>query len=473
MQVQTLASEDNPTKGTNYCHRALGTNEIVCAILDYLPLDDVCSFSETCCRMRTLCEDYFERRYFMKYLIIQQTAQNIILSPDQKYVSCFTQNIQNVIIRGRLSAEENLNLISKASSQISKHLKEIRFEYMRFGCEHSAIIRDHMEHIETIVFNSCEIIGNIYEILLKYCPKVKCISFARTNMGSDENNIWLDGDCPMLDTFHVEIRRKTDVIYWNRFFYQNPNVIRMKTVCLQGDHPIMRSMCRTVIQRGKQLKRLSLAFSEDFDYSAINEEFRDLDNKSTFEQLEMEFPGVHTEHFKRNVEKFTILKEFTCLNFDFIVMDIAFIRTLSLLPNIKKMFLVGFRTNNYVGHFKENFPNNLEKLYIGHNPEQTPIGLVISWFMRNSPKLKTVIFYSYAGNYVWHGLKKCLNQYEESRSKLKAKVNIYIHVHPKNYDPALHSTLRTNFVSIKVFPDANQYNFLAKNPLIQMTHPVF
>lgn len=204
------------------CHPAFKINEILIKIVDSLDLNDLCSFSRTCKQNWNISKFHFERKYYMKYLLItQQSDETIKLLNDEPSARHFMKHFQNIIVRGRRFGS-NFGAFRNFERNCYQNLREIRLEYIHFNSAYALSIQNNLKSVETVAFTSCQIDGHIYNNFLALCPEIRHLVFERTEIRCDNaNNVWLTGDCPKLESFHLKIRRKTDCLNWNKFFEQS------------------------------------------------------------------------------------------------------------------------------------------------------------------------------------------------------------------------------------------------------------
>lgn len=444
------------------CHPALKINEILFKIVDSLDLNDLCSFSRTCKQNWAISKNHFERKYFMKYLlIIQQTNETIKLLNKEPYTHHFMKHIQNIILRGTRFGS-NLRVFWYIGQNCYQHLKEIRLEYIHFNGGQALCIQTHLKSVETVAFTSCQIDGNIYNNILVLCPEIRHLVIARTEIRCNDANVWLTGDCPRLESFHLKIRRKTDCVYWNRFFEQNPNVARLSTILLDGEHSVMRQMCRQIASRADKLKRLCLSMGEDLELNAIEEELNDLNNKESFEQLEIEFAGSDVASLMQNDRRFSKLKKFKG-----IFLNAIDVRT-GLFPSIDKIASV--KTLNWacVGlNVNIQKPvNNLENILFGSS--LASVHKTIQFFLYKLPKLKMIVVYRYLETDVIIELDEHLKWCSKMQFGGDRPVDVFVcHRSPGDVKllPAPDNNKR--LFKLKIFTDKQKYNFFRENPFIQ------
>lgn len=460
------------------CHPALKINEILHKIVDSLDVNDLCSFSRTCKQNWAISKNHFERKYFMKYLIItQQPDEKIKILNEEPYTRHFMQHIQNIILRANVRFGSNLRAFRYFGQNCYKHLREIRFEYIHFNGDQDQLepIQEHLKSVETVVFTSCHINGNIYSNFLVLCPKIRHLVFARTEIHCNDANAWLmTGDCLRLESFHLKIRRKTDCVYWNRFFEQNPNVARLTTILLEGDHPVMRQMCRQIASRADKLKRLCLSVSEDFELDAIEGELKDLNDKASFEQLEMEFDGSHITNLMQNDRLFSTLNKFKGIYLDTVAVRTGLFPSIDKIASIKTLNWEYIKLNVNVEYELvwriEKPVENLENILFGSS--QAPIDETIRFFLCKSPKLKRIVVYGYLATDVILGLDEHLKWCSEMQFGGERLVDIFVCHRRPGYvklSPATNNNKR--LFKLNIFTDEQRYNFFRENPFIQHLDP--
>lgn len=448
-------------------HPALKINEILLKIVDSLDLNDLCSFSRTCKQNWAISKSHFERKYFMKYLLIaQQTDETIMLLNEESYTRHFMKHIQNIIVRG-MRFGSNLRTFWYFGQNCYENLREIRFEYIYFNGGQALSIQEHLKSVETVVFTSCQIDGNIYNNILILCPQIRHLVFARTEIRCNDVNVWLTGDCPRLESFHLKIRRKSDCVYWNKFFEKNPNVVRLTTIFLEGDHPVMRQMCRQIASRADKLKRLCLSVSEDFELNAIEGELKDLNDKESFEQLEMEFDGSHIASLTQNIRRFSTLKKFKGIYLDNVAVSTDLLRSIDKIANVKTVNVNG--EYGLAWRFEKPL-YNLENILF--ESSKVPIKETIQFFLCRLTKLKMIVVYGYLGTDEIMGLDEHLKWCNQMQFGGERPVDVFVcHRHPGDVKLLPAADNNKKFFKLKIFTDEQRYNFFRANPFIQHLDP--
>lgn len=456
--------------------QALQINEILLKITDSLSLDDLCSFSRSSIQNWAVSKKQFERKYFMKFLKINQNADGkITVLENERYIRYFMKHIQNIIVsNSRFGPNEKV--FRYFSQNFSQNLREIRFEFIHIHEDKPAAIQQNLKNVEIITFESCRIDGNIYKNFLTFCPNIRHLVFRRTALSDDESSIWLTGECPKLESIQIKIRRKTDSVFWNQFFEQNPNVPRLETILLEGDHPVMRQMCRQIALRADKLKSLCLSVSADFELNAIEEELSDINEKESLQKIEMEFDGSTVSTLTQNIPRFSKLNKLKGLYFDSVHVRTGLFPSIDRLANVKTLNWEHVLTRRYNIELEmvwriETPVNNLENIFF-RSSEMLFAEEPVRFFLCKLPKLKTIVIYRYMEKAEIEILKEELKTCRIWRDSNLGPVDVFVcHRNPDELKLVPAANDSENKMKLKVFTDEQRYNFFKENPFIQHLDP--
>lgn len=202
------------------------------AIMDKLPLDDLCMMSKTCVRLQELCIDHFQRRHKNKVLVIEQ-IQDVgvwrVKPKDEKYIDCFSDHIQNVILGKQCANKLALRQLNTFyASDENPTLKEVRFENWNTGPRknHGSGMSAMFKEVVSATFSNAAIRGDLNDYILKYMPKLKELTllkkFTEPANGSSD---WMNRTYPQLNRFawHLD-KREVPIDRIKAFFIRNPNI---------------------------------------------------------------------------------------------------------------------------------------------------------------------------------------------------------------------------------------------------------
>lgn len=199
------------------------------AIMDKLPLHDLCTMSKTCVRLQDLCIDHFQRRHKNKVLVIEQ-IQDVgvwrVKPKDEKYVHCFSDHIQNVIFGKQCANNSALRQLNTFyASDENPTLKEVRFENWNTGTRKS-YATGMFKEVVSATFSNTTIRGDLNDYILKYMPKLQELTLLKKfTERADGNSDWMNQTYPHLNRFawHLD-KREVPIDKIKAFFARNPNI---------------------------------------------------------------------------------------------------------------------------------------------------------------------------------------------------------------------------------------------------------
>lgn len=209
-------------------------------IFEWLSLQDLHTFGETCVRFQFIAGNYFQRNY--QSLIVYNTRSEYIesseffdLGPIVRYakLSAFTRYIQNIshifddIKRFQLNGDQFLSIIQ--ISMISEIFTSTQIE----------TIKHILVQVEVVKLRNCQFVCNFYANFLKHCKNLKRLYVQDVNLnkfetelpstdeekdGSTGENGWLDQKYVWLEYFELTPRSGVKINELQRFFVKNPNI---------------------------------------------------------------------------------------------------------------------------------------------------------------------------------------------------------------------------------------------------------
>lgn len=198
-------------------------------IFEYLSVDDLHSFGQTCTRMNKVAGEYFKQNYSYadKYCVNNgiytfYSDQYEISYSEFIHIPGFNQFIDRILIRGtNLGA---LEYIKRNRNKFSiKHIYLLGFYINNDRIEY---LKPLLPQLESVRIQKCDVDGDLYELMLKYCENLKEIYVQESNIS--EHN-WLLHEYPKLERFEILPRRSNRITQLGQFFLHNRKIQRFST----------------------------------------------------------------------------------------------------------------------------------------------------------------------------------------------------------------------------------------------------
>lgn len=165
-------------------------NDCIFELFKRLSLDDFCSMSRSCKRIKMLAENYFERKYFYKivFLYWNYNAREIRLVPGKDYVVRFSRFTKCVSVVSLINdPEASDQLIRYLILNCNSNMKELSFKNIEFREEHVKWMKEKFENVEMLTFQECQPINFIVSLVENY-KQLKSLALSVTYKQSDWNN---------------------------------------------------------------------------------------------------------------------------------------------------------------------------------------------------------------------------------------------------------------------------------------------
>lgn len=199
-------------------------------IMRRLPLDDLCTLSQTCVRLHNLSVKQFQLDYPAREMHIEGIADDgkLMTGPKQeKYIAAFEKCIRNIVLHGDplVSKFDVLSTYYKQDETMSglvKHIRLIKWsegDFTNAGQTLAPLLKD----VETIVFDHVWIGSDWYDTILKYTPNIKCLTVLYRCIFNQQQN-WLEHVYPNLESFQCYGITAIDVERLKDFLQLNPTV---------------------------------------------------------------------------------------------------------------------------------------------------------------------------------------------------------------------------------------------------------
>lgn len=279
--------EELPTSDATFLDM---NDDCIDTICNLLPIDDLCSLSQTCKRVQSIAGDYFQRKYPHNYVRIQSFRRRSVnnIYPDEKYVEDLRQFIRNVCIQ-EYKGSASVNYIKMNFCQ---NLREISLHgiHSELNVSHGLHIKEQLKHLDSIKFVNCSI-GDIYEIFLKHCQNLK-------HLGIDEpiqfhsRVTWAQHTYPKLKSIAYFDEANTNRADFNGFLRRNSQI---KTIACKGTN-----VQSTVFQRTKDLDKLILCYNSQKDFNANYKQLKLYSLNSQTQRIKVEFKKrLEIDHFSK------------------------------------------------------------------------------------------------------------------------------------------------------------------------------
>ncbi|XP_055313091.1 uncharacterized protein LOC129574731 [Sitodiplosis mosellana] len=251
-------------------------------IFKYLPLNDVCSLSQTCRRMHALGSSHFMLNHKAKVMVfVDWLYGNLFTFPrvnQEKYIECFAKSMRSVTLLRHFStiaAMEQLNefyqketkaeaeaeaetappivvglvtaLMKKVNSfyqreteaEVASPIEAIRFAFWKVAVSkaHCNPIAAILKNVKSVTFENTSINADLDGCLFGFMPNLKrltVLDFTVKDPGSVKvsyNSIWMQPPCPTLEYFawHTapkmhEHENDFSVTEMVRFLKMNPGI---------------------------------------------------------------------------------------------------------------------------------------------------------------------------------------------------------------------------------------------------------
>lgn len=176
-------------------------------IFDYLSLQDLCSFGQTCKVIQKMSGEYFKRNYSAAKKYTHNKGIVIVYNDNTRShrIEAPTFNPFITSITHRDDKVESLRYIDVHSDEFVA-LSEINFMCIALNDLKIQCLQKILPKIEIIKLTNCSIDGDFYENLLKYCPKLKEIHIEDEKnrpILNEAINPWLLKEYPSLETLHI------------------------------------------------------------------------------------------------------------------------------------------------------------------------------------------------------------------------------------------------------------------------------
>lgn len=158
-------------------------------VFDYLSLDDILWMSKTCKRMQAIGGHYYRQNF-----LIETVYSDGFCIAGVPIRSEFFQFVNSLKIMTK--CDDFLN--AKDFSSLNKlQLIDMSLDEIQMAC-----IKDLLGEIKYLYLDHCSIDGDLFERILKHCPKIKRLTIDNVRESISNEN-WLLQEYPMLERLNV------------------------------------------------------------------------------------------------------------------------------------------------------------------------------------------------------------------------------------------------------------------------------
>lgn len=422
-------------------------DDCIFAILERLPLDDLCEIRSTCKKLRELADNHFQRKYpelVSSKLSIgtENYFQSIYFRGHKKYQKSFSHLIRYVHLQSDENEQLDVQSLQFMRRNCCRNVKRMHLSGLNWSKAFMDGIQEFTRNLETI---------SIETLFERYFP----------NVGRGLDNILMHSQAE-LKTLSIKHENQFPTIVFpkleifqcdtyldDNFFYPWQSSLKnVEELCLflQRNVTIKRFMCTIFDYTLNSMKRILeeiirsnieelflsfLNFDFAIDFALIRNELKMLDAQKNFKSLELSLVLKNSKNLQElaSIESFKKLGAHTNhspLSLQQLLDD--HIPSINLFVNLTEL-----RINGILKSFAESLSQklvNLEELF--HRDDcgifygNDDIQLVIEPFVRNCAKLVEVSISSFKTK---EGLHTHISEWCAERIKLKSpkKVMIYLY----------------------------------------------
>lgn len=190
-------------------------------VFDWLSLADLAALNLTCKKLRELTNDYFLRKYPMKFMKCAQLydTKEVTFRSKEKSVHHFWPNIRSLVLMPSTTSLQFLN------AQLNKNLVSISFYDGEISANQPQTIAHLVKNADIIEIQYGRLDAEFYESLLKYCVHMKQLVIKYGFSECENEGIeyqWLLKTYPTLQYFHWSLSELPP--HLEIFFQQNPSI---------------------------------------------------------------------------------------------------------------------------------------------------------------------------------------------------------------------------------------------------------
>lgn len=262
-------------------------DDCIFAIFERISLDDLCSMTFTCNRLRDLAFDHFKRKHPNEYIVISVKYSRVtgkfpvaFANYQPKYLKYFTKYIQNVELVGdRYEVKRLFNFIKE---ECCINLKTLDlYISAKLDSRHGKQIADQLNGLERLTIQGFRGTCEIYNGLLKYCKNLNSLTIKPFWDGTTD---WMDHEYPTLKKLNLQFQYDLNHLerfkeMANEFFRKNPQI---KDFTCGGI-----VLVKAILQNVNDIERLVIDFYENENPNDLVEDLKIYHRKSPIKSLEL------------------------------------------------------------------------------------------------------------------------------------------------------------------------------------------
>lgn len=201
-------------------------------LLDYLSLRDLHSLSRTCKAMEEIAGEFFRKNYSNLRTVCSKDTIKFFRAAvkDKRLHETKNAGLKMHGFNKFITSLEINDISLFPYKYISCHAGQ--FEYLKklsiadVTPEIVLFIEPILDNIEVLTIKYCRMDQSLYELILRYCPKLKRLNINMdiTSKKSRPANDWLLEKYPNLEHLQLFMNRCANLNDLNTFFKHNPNV---------------------------------------------------------------------------------------------------------------------------------------------------------------------------------------------------------------------------------------------------------
>lgn len=195
-------------------------------MFEWLSLEDLQSLSETSKRIQQEVGRYFQKNYAGVNVYCNRNKDGLTA-----FVNVSMNGFSEYIEKLTVSDGDFDNFIYIAGNCTS--LKELNFTHTTLTTRKIKCIKKILEKIEVLNINGGKVNGELYSMLLKYCPNLQRLFIQNIKIKSrfDCVNEWLLKEYPKLEHFELLSYKNLRMSEIKTFFTMNKNIRSFSTNC--------------------------------------------------------------------------------------------------------------------------------------------------------------------------------------------------------------------------------------------------
>lgn len=208
-------------------------NDCCYAILDWLCIDDLRSFGQTCKWAQRVAANFYKMNY---------ASLNLNVDEYRKMSSSYIFDLESAqrirIAQGiRVGSTTKLDAYRYIETYCSQPIKQIHLVRTTLSVAKVNCLKKVLLTVECVILDNCTISGGFYQNFLKFCGNIKklCIHSGHVRnaggyhilIGTD--NDWLTRKYPTLEHLDMQHDFTQKIVELKTFFKQNPNVRNFTT----------------------------------------------------------------------------------------------------------------------------------------------------------------------------------------------------------------------------------------------------